>query len=207
MPLVRRDNTVPRQESPGDQDPAPLVARLDSEDADERWRAARALSDHTDAVPALAAALGRESAPQVSEAIITALMRIGGEAGIAALVPYLRSSDAARRSAVTEALQALPQAIAPFLTALLDDADPDVRIRAVELARGMPAREATALLSALILREGDANVCAAAIDVLSELGTRDALPALRACAEKFAGTPFLPFAISVAIARISDEEA
>jgi hypothetical protein len=43
--------------------------------------------------------------------------------------------------------------------------------------------------------------------VLAEVGTREALPALRACAERFAGTPFLPFAISVAIARISSAES
>jgi hypothetical protein len=39
--------------------------------------------------------------------------------------------------------------------------------------------------------------------VLAEVGTLDAVPALHACAERFAGTPFLPFAASIAIARIS----
>ena len=48
------------------------------------------------------------------------------------------------------------------------------------------------------------NVCAAAIDVLAEVGTRDAVPALKACAERFSDTPFLPFAVSTTIARISE---
>jgi hypothetical protein len=42
--------------------------------------------------------------------------------------------------------------------------------------------------------------------VLAEVGTRDAVPALQACAERFAATPFLPFAASIAIARISDTD-
>ena len=93
---------------------------------------------------------------------------------------------------------------APFMAALLRDGDSDVRILAVELLRGMPAAEATRLLCALLERERHPNVCAAAVDVLAEVGTREALPALQACARRFAETPFLPFAISIAIARISD---
>ena len=47
-------------------------------------------------------------------------------------------------------------------------------------------------------------MCAAAVDVLAEVGTRDAVPTLKACAERFSKTPFLPFAIATAIARISN---
>ena len=43
----------------------------------------------------------------------------------------------------------------------------------------------------------------AAVDALAEIGTRDALPALESCARRFADTPFLPFAISIAVAHIS----
>jgi hypothetical protein len=71
----------------------------------------------------------------------------------------------------------------------------------------MPAPEATRLLSGLIEREPHPNVCAAAIDVLAEVGTPDAIPALRSCATRFATTPFLPFAVSVAIARIAGAES
>ena len=141
------------------------------------------------------------------QAIITALMRIGDEASVRALLPCLRSEDAGRRGAAIEALQALPEAIGPFLTVLLADADSDVRLLATELARNMPAAQATRLLCDLIEREPHPNVCAAAIDVLAEVGTRDAVPALRRCAERFAGTAFLPFAVAVAIARISGTES
>jgi hypothetical protein len=62
------------------------------------------------------------------------------------------------------------------------------------------------LLCDLIEHEPHPNVCAAAIEVLAEVGTPEALPVLERCSLRFASTPFLPFAISLAIARISGEE-
>lgn len=201
MPLVKGSKSPAR-----DGDSTPHRAALDSPDAESRWMAARALSGDVDAVPALATALGREPAARVRAAIMTALMRIGNAASVEAILPYLRSQDAGVRGDAIEALQALPDAIAPFMAPLLSDSDSDVRLLATELARNMTAPDATRLLCDLIEREQHPNVCAAAIDVLTEVGTLQALPALEKCAERFAATPFLPFAISVAIARISGAE-
>jgi HEAT repeat protein len=198
MPLTRSSKTPAAAA-----DSAPLRAALDSSDAEGRWAAARALSGDAGAVPALAAALEREAVPRVREAIMTALMRIGNAASVEAMLPYLRSDDAGVRAAAIEALQALPEAIAPFIPPLLSDLDSDVRLLATELARNLNGPEATRLLCDLLEREQHPNVCAAAIDVLTEVGTPQALPVLKACAARFAGTPFLPFAISVATARIS----
>jgi HEAT repeat protein len=182
------------------------IAALSSPDAEARWRAARALGGVAGAVPDLAAALGAEPVPRVREAIMTALMRVGDEASVRALLPYLRSQDASQRAAAVEALQALPEAMSPFMAALLGDDDTDVRILATELARNMPAKEATRVLCGVLETEPHPNVCAAAIEVLAEVGTRDAVPALEACAQRFASTPFLPFAVSTTIARISSTE-
>jgi HEAT repeat protein len=201
MPLVRGGKSAA-----SDVDSVRHQAALNSPDAEGRWMAARALSGDVDAVPVLAAALGREAVPRVREAIMTALIRIGNAASVEAIFPYLRSQDAALRAAAIEALQALPDAIAPFMAPLLSDSDSDVRLLVTELARNMNATEATRLLCGLIERELHPNVCAAAIDVLTEVGTPEALPALEKCAARFAATPFLPFAISVAIARISGAE-
>jgi HEAT repeat protein len=207
MPFVKRE--VPARPA-ADQRPedslALHIAALRGADSDARWSAARALGGHAQAVPALAAALGAEENPRVREAIMTALMRIGDEASVRALLPYLRSQDAGQRAAAIETLQNLPEAILPFMASLLNDSDTDVRILATELARNMPAAEANHVLCTLLEHEQHPNVCAAAIDVLAEVGTRDAVPTLQACAERFAGTPFLPFAVSTAIARISDAE-
>jgi HEAT repeat protein len=207
MPFVKRGPTPRAPSHEPDRDRASQIAALRSSDADTRWRAARALAGTPEAVAALAAALAAEVVPRVREAIMTALMRTGDEASVQALLPCLRSEDAGQRSAAIEALQALPEAIGPFLTALLTDPDSDVRLLATELARNMPAAQATELLCALIEREPHPNVCAAAIEVLAEVGTRDAVPALRRCADRFAGTAFLPFAATVAIGRISGTES
>ncbi|MGA2287852.1 HEAT repeat domain-containing protein [Bradyrhizobium sp.] len=201
MPLVRAGKSPA-----GDGDSAPHRAALDSPDAESRWMAVRALSGNVDAVPALAAALGREPVPRVREAIMTALIGIGNAASVEAILPDLRSDDAGLRAAAVEALQTMPEAVAPFMAPLLSDSDSDVRLLATELVRNMDASEATRLLCGLIEREQHPNVCAAAIDVLTEVGTPQALPALEKCAARFAATPFLSFAISVAIARISGAE-
>jgi HEAT repeat protein len=208
MPFVKHEISDP---TPGDkrrEEPHALpIAALDSPDAGTRWSAARALGGQANAVPALAAALSKEQVPHVQEALITALMRVGDAASVMALLPYLRSRDPSQRSAVIEALQALPSAVLPFMASLFEDSDFDVRILATELARTLPEADATRLLCELLEREHHSNVCAAAIDVLAEVGTREALPALRGCAERFAGIPFLPFAVSVAISRISGTES
>jgi HEAT repeat protein len=189
-----------------DQEAAAHVAALSSLEVEVRWDAARALGGRADAVAALAQALDTEQVARVREAIMTALMRVGDEASVQALLSRLRSQDAGQRATAIEALQALPDAIMPFMAALLSDNDTDVRILATELARNMPAKDATRVLCGLLENEQHPNVCAAAIDVLAEVGTRDAIPTLKACAVRFSNTPFLPFAVTTTIARISDAE-
>jgi len=205
MPFVKRDPTAaPAGGLASADDLALHSAALGSPDAEARWRAARALGGRADAVPALAAALRAERIPRIREALMTALMRVGDEASVAALLPDLRAQDAGQRAAAIETLQALPEAIAPFMAALLADGDSDVRILATELARNMPAADATRVLCGLLEREPHPNVCAAAIEVLAEVGTHEAIAPLQSCAKRFAGTAFLPFAASAAIARISN---
>lgn len=202
MPLIKRDNpSATGAQAP--RDTGSPLADLNSPDVDVRWRAARGISPDPKFVASLAKALEGETVPRVREAIITMLMRIGDQASVRVLLPYLRAQDASVRNAAIDALRTMPDATLPFMTPLLSDADSDVRILAAELVRAMPAAKATSLLVALLDRETHPNVCGAAVEVLTELGTPDALPVLQTCAERFAGTPFLTFAISHAITRIS----
>jgi HEAT repeat protein len=200
MPFVKRDTTIP---SPPADELGAHIAALASRDAEARWQGARALAGRAEAVAPLTVALGVEAIPRVREAIMTALMRIGNAASVEALVTSLHSQDAGQRAAAIEALQGLPHELLPFVMALLADSDSDVRILATELVRNFPAAEATRLLCGLLTVEPHPNVCAAAIDVLAEVGTEDAIPVLEQCGRRFAGTPFLPFAAAKAIALIS----
>ncbi len=143
-----------------------------------------------------------EGDKRVREALVTALIRLGAAVAFA---PLLRSADAALRAAAVEAMQAMPQQSLPLLPRLLADPDPDVRIMAAEVVRAQPAERATELLTHALEMEPHPNVCAAAVDVLAELGTPDAAPVLRTVAARFGSDPFLPFAISAALARIGSE--
>jgi HEAT repeat protein len=204
MPLVKKTSTSP----PTGDAPAldVLLSALRDAGPETRWGAARALGGRAEAVQALSAALAAEQVPRIREAIMTALMRVGDSASVQAMLPYLRAQDAGARNAAIEALQAMPDAVRPFMDALLSDSDTDVRILAAELARNLPDAEATRILCGVLAREARPNVCAAAIEVLAEVGTSEAVPALQACATRFAADPFVPFAASVAIARISGSE-
>lgn len=201
MPLIKRgrDAAAPPQPAPDQGDPMEL---LRSPDAAERRRAARVLASDPEALAGLSVALASEPEPAVREAIFAALVSIGGDPAVRALVPVLRSEDAGLRNGALEALQDLADALGPHVPGLLADADSDVRILAAELARRLPPAEATAALCAMLEREAHPNACGAALDVLTEVGTADALPTLRAVADRFAADAFIPFAVQVAIARI-----
>jgi len=88
------------------------------------------------------------------------------------------------------------------LDGLLSDPDTDVRILVVEVTRAWPRERAAPRLRRVFEREPHVNVCAAAVDVATEVGTEDLLPALGALRARFANEPFLGFAIDVACERI-----
>jgi HEAT repeat protein len=199
MPLVRKETTEPNTPRDGAAD---LAAALKSASADARWSAARGLAALPEGVQALSEALRVETDARVREAMFTSLARIGTPQSAAAAAPYLRSDDAEVRTGALDALRAMPQAARPELPSLLEDPDADVRLLACEIVRGLPGTDAVGLLVALLERETDVNVCAAAIEVVSEIGDPTILPALARCAERFAREPFLVFAIKVASDRI-----
>jgi len=142
----------------------------------------------------------------VREAIFTSLVQIGGADAVAAVLPYIRGDDAGLRTGALDALKAMPAAARERLAGLLAEADPDVRIMACELARAVPDRQTAALLARLIEGEPEINVCAAAVDVLAEIGTAESIAPLAACAARFADQPFLAFAIKIAVRRLGAHE-
>ena len=200
MPLVRKPTDTSRASTP---DASGILKALESGNADERWAAARASVDVAGATAALAAALPKESDGRVREAMFTSLARIGTSESADEVLALLRSDNANLRTGALDALHIMIDAVRELLPRLLSDPDVDVRILSCELARRLPSDEATSLLCSLLDREQEMNVCAAAIDVLAEVGSPAALPALATCGQKFRNAPFLEFAIKVATDRIS----
>jgi HEAT repeat protein len=180
---------------------------LRSDDAEVRWAAARAAATVAGGTQALAAALRTETEPQVREALFTSLSRIGTAHSTDELVGFLRSDAAALRTGALDALRALGAEVGQVLPHLLKDTDADIRILSCELARGLPTEEAAAALCSLLAQESEVNVCAAAVDVLAEVGGPAALPVLAQCAARFPQSPFLRFAVQTASNRIHSASA
>ncbi|WP_176556348.1 HEAT repeat domain-containing protein [Rubellimicrobium rubrum] len=197
---MRRGTTTP----PTSEAAPPSRADLEAVDAHVRRGAARRLSVDPGAADALGRAFGVEGDPSVREAILAALVRIGGVRAVEAVLPYLRSDDAALRTGALDVLKSLPESV-ECLPALLDDPDADLRVLAAEVARAMP--NGAALLCRRLLHEHDPNVCAAALDVLAEIGGPDCLPSLQVCAERYVSEPFLRYAVATAVARIGGSQA
>lgn len=195
MPLIRNDKATPAPSA------ATPEAGLASESADERWNAARALAT-AEGVQALGPALGIETDPRVREAILTSLIRVGGSEAAAAVLSLLHSEEAAVRTGALDALRAMPEGAAGHLPALLADADADVRLLATELARGLPPGDAERLLCGLLEAENQPNVCAAAVEVLAEIGDVGSAACLSRCADRWPEETFLVFAIKIALQRI-----
>lgn len=194
MPLIRKPSAPAA--------PATAPANLGEGTSEQRWAAVRAAAGRPDGVALLAAALPNESDPRVREAIFTGLARIATPESAAAVVACLRSDDANVRTGAIDALRAMPRACRPHLSDLLADPDPDVRLLSCELVRGLPDEDANRLLCELLERETEKNVCAAAVEVLTEIGRPEALPSLARCASRFDGDPFIAFSVKVATERI-----
>lgn len=203
MPLIRKTGGA---SPPAAQDARLILQALASPAGEDRWMAARAATELEGADLALSRALRAETDPRVREAMFTGLARIGSPMAVESLLSMLRSDSAPLRTGALDALRML-RSLGAVASQLLRDPDPDVRILSCELARSLPAVQACGLLCELLAGEQNVNVCAAAIDVLAEVGGAEALATLADCARRFRDTPFLLFAISAVRDRINVKSA
>ena len=186
-------------------DCAGLIAALDDDNPTARRWAARDLTDLTDcpgSSAALVTRLGREPDNSVREVILTTLTLRGDDVAVAGLVGCLGSEDAALRNEAVEAMKQLPDQVAPIIGGLLADADPDVRIFAVNILESLRHPEVESWLVSVIDRDPHVNVCATAADLLGEVGSQAAHPALLRLRQRFADEPYIQFATELALKRI-----
>jgi HEAT repeat protein len=204
MPLIRSAAITP--DAPAE---IPELRRdqLAGNDVDERRRAARALSGDPAAASVLAARLAVEPDPRVRDALFGSLIDIGGTRAAQLLAPFIRSDDAGLRGGAIEALKHLGSDAALVLDALMSDPDTDVRILAIEITRAWPSDLAMPRLRRVFEHESHVNVCAAAVDVATEVGTKELLVALDELRVRFGSEPFLVFAVDIACERIHGTDA
>ena len=91
-----------------------------------------------------------------------------------------------------------------MMQSLLRDPDSDVRIFAVNILESLRHPEVEYWLVDVIVQDPQVNVCATAVDLLGEVGSRDALQSLMDLKARFEGEPYIQFAADLAIRRISE---
>ncbi len=181
-----------------------LVLALDDAAAATRRWAARDLAGCAQATSALLARLAVERDVSVRQTLLTSLSVMGSEEVVRGLIDFLRSDDAALRNEVVEAMKNMPDAVAAFMPQLLADADTDVRIFAINVLESLRHAEVERWLVDVIASDPSVNVCATAVDLLSEVGTPAAEHALEALKLRFPDEPYIVFATDLALKRVRE---
>lgn len=181
-----------------------LVEDLAHGDSETRRWAAMDLANH-DAADILGNALLRENEAAVREAMITSLASLANDSAAEHLVSGLRSENASVRNECIDALRAMPSQCERVIPALMVDPDSDLRIFAVNILETLQHPSVEPWLIEILEHDPEVNVCGAALDVLTEVGTAQALPAIDAVVERFFDEPFIEFGANLARDRIRGE--
>ena len=162
-----------------------------------------------DAMPApdkLARQLADEPDLACRAQLLDALIAQASAATVAALTGLFHHADPAVRAAGGEGLRLVdPALLRPALAKLLDDPASDIRIRALDVIERTPDVQTETMLIALLEREPVDNVCGVVLDLLAEIGTSAAVPAIRAARLRFANAPFIAFAANLALTQIGED--
>jgi HEAT repeat protein len=206
MALIKTQTAQPvaEEERKQSRDCANLIVALEDDNPTVRRWAARDLTDFPTASAALVNRLQREEDVSVREIILTTLTSLGDEVAVAGLVDCLRSEGVSLRNEAIEAMKQLPDEVAPIMQGLLADANPDVRIFAVNILESLRHPEVESWLVTVIDNDPHLNVCATAVDLLGEVGSSAAREALLRLKARYADEPYIQFATDLAIKRITE---
>lgn len=183
-------------------DLAGLAAALNDEDSDTRRWAARDLVEFPKACPELVTRLHVELDPSVRGVLFTTLIYLGSPDAVLGMITCLRSEDASVRNEAIEAMKQLPDVVAPLMNDLLSDSDFTVRLFAVNILVSLAHSDVEQWLITLLDHEMNVNVCAAALDVLVEIGGKNAEASVIAVQSRFPGEAYIQFATELALKRI-----
>jgi HEAT repeat protein len=202
--LVRR-NAEPPVEPAAAEAPsaATLMAQLDDPEPDCRREAALGLDTVAEAVPALLDRVGAETEPAVRDAVLTTLAAHDSPAVAEGLAEHLASDDAGLRTAVAEALAAMPRSVPELVPRLIADPDHDVRVMTTMVLADLPHPGALTWLAAMITEDPHPNVVTSAIDALLPAAGPEHAALLRAAQQRFPDDPFLRFTVEAALPRLA----
>ena len=177
---------------------------LDDDATTRRW-AARDLVDCPGSSLTLLEQLDVETELSVRQVIFTSLSVIGDSVAVDGLIEFLRSEDTTLRNEAIEVMKGLPEEVAPVMSSLLSDPDPDVRIFSVNILESLQHPSVEQWLMDVIRDDQHINVCGTAVDLLGEVGTSSALIDLENLSLRFSEEPYIQFATKLAISRIRGE--
>ena len=155
-----------------------LTESLRNDDPFRRRWAARDLIAYPTAIDALLSQLRVESDREVRAAIFTTLSQFDNLSAAKGLISFLHSEDVALRNNAIDALKLMPSALAPLMDDLLQDPSTDVRILAVNVLESLRHPQVEQWLIRVVTQDPHVNVCATAVDLLSEVGTQAAVQPL-----------------------------
>jgi HEAT repeat protein len=204
MALVKQTTSavIDQEERKRERSCTSLLLQLSDPDPTARRWAAKDMLACPNVSGALVAQLRREEDGSVREVILTTLTLRADPEAVAGLVQCLRSEDASLRNEAIEAMKLLPDEVAPIMGGLLADADPDVRILAVNILESLRHELVEEWLREVIENDPHVNVCATALDLLGEVGTPDSRQALEQLKVRFPDQPYIRFAADLALKRI-----
>ncbi len=187
------------------QNPPDVMAALTGEDPQVVRCAAQWLGASRDAqaVPGLIYALGNRHRG-CQEAVMDALVQIGGDKTVESLLPLLADGNPQRRSAAGEILERIGSPAVVPVTRLLRHGNPCVRGTAADLLGKLGAREAVVHLMAL-REDENINVRCTVFRVLGQLGDAAVCDGIRG----YLSDPeeWVRFALMHALAELGDREA
>ena len=184
-----------------------FVEKLDCADEAERIYAAEDIGylNSPEGVPPLVRRLDGEPSRAVREAIFQALTRIDGDAAIEGAIRLLSSDDPQIRNQAVEVLRHKGAPSIPWLSAVMQDGDKDVRKLVLDVLSGVESSGAEAIYRAA-LGDPEPNVVITAVE---NLGRTRATGFRRPIEELLlAGShPMLDGACLEALAGIGDEQS
>lgn len=175
----------------------------DPDPAVRRW-AIKDLAGYPEAVAELVSLVQHEPVASNREVIFTSLVKIGNDAAVKALISFLSSKNASLRNEAIDALKDIPDGVEPFIENLLHDPDSDIRIFAITILESLNHSKIEDWLLDVITNDPHINVCTTAVDLLSQTGSKRAIPYLDTLISRFPEEDFVRFSVDVAKKMIQE---
>ena len=180
MPLLKKDTARPAPVMA-----TPVLADMDVSEALSRLRTDPSASQR--------------------QRILTTLVRSADANAARGLAQMLDAAPITLRNEVMDALRDMTGQVLPVAAQLLRSPDLNLRIYAVSILDENTDAATADLMALQLQRDDEENVCAAAAELLGRIGEQRHLGALRDCASRFSGRPFLQLSVSQALRNISGQ--